>query len=148
MPEANRPPTVVAGPRDVSPAPLPSPQDDILEDEIDFSRYFRVFARHWMLLVVFALVGAAAGFAFSRTKPVLYEGVTTVLVLPPAKVDVRTASTANFRALLENLTHSLQVITELGLDPESVVDHVSGSTPVLHDDAVQLAPYACVWLTA
>ena len=42
----------------------------------------------------------------------------------------------------------LDVLRELGLDPESVVDHVSGSTPVLHDDAVQLAPYACVWLTA
>lgn len=42
----------------------------------------------------------------------------------------------------------LDVLRELGLDPESVVDHVSGSTPVLQDDAVQLAPYACVWLTA
>ena len=134
MPEANRPPTVVAGPRDVSPAPLPSPQDDILEDEIDFSRYFRVFARHWMLLVVFALVGAAAGFAFSRTKPVLYEGVTTVLFLPPAKVDVRTASTANFRALLENLTHSLQVITELGLDKPPF----SLTPQAFHDQALQV----------
>ena len=42
----------------------------------------------------------------------------------------------------------LAVLRDLGLDPDSVVDHVSGSTPVLHDDAVQLAPYACVWLTA
>ena len=41
----------------------------------------------------------------------------------------------------------LAVLRDLGLDPDSVVDHVSGSTPVLHDDAVQLAPYACVWLT-
>jgi protein tyrosine kinase modulator len=134
VPEANRPPTMVAGPRDLSSAPLPSAQDDILEDEIDFSRYVRVFARHWMLLVVFALVGAAAGFAVSRTKPILYEGVTTVLVLPPAKVDVRTASTANFRALLENLTHSLQVITELGLDKPPF----SLTPQAFHDRALQV----------
>ena len=36
----------------------------------------------------------------------------------------------------------LAVLRDLGLDPGPVVDHVSGSTPVLRDDAVQLAPYA------
>src|SRR5262245_46673099 len=115
VPEAPRTPTAVPGARDLSPAPVPHRPGDSLEDEIDFTRYFRVFARHWMLLVVLALVGGASGFAVSRMKPVLYEGVTTVLVLPPSKVDVRTASTANFRALLESLTHSSQVINELGL---------------------------------
>ena len=42
----------------------------------------------------------------------------------------------------------LAVLRDLGLDPDSIVDHVSGSTPLLRDDAVQLTPYACVWLTA
>jgi amylosucrase len=41
----------------------------------------------------------------------------------------------------------LDVLTSLGLDPGSVVDHVSGSTPTLRDGAVQLASYQCVWLT-
>ena len=41
----------------------------------------------------------------------------------------------------------LDVLRDLGLDPARVVDHVSGSTPVLRDDALQLAPYAAVWLT-
>jgi amylosucrase len=42
----------------------------------------------------------------------------------------------------------LSVLRELGTDPESVVDHVSGTRPVVRDDALQLAPYAAGWLTA
>jgi len=125
---------MVASGRDLSPAPLPPRREDNFEDEIDFTRYFRVFARHWMLLAVCALIGAVSGFAFTRTKPVLYEGVTTVLVLPPSKLDVRTASTANFRALLDNLTHSLQVITDLGLDKPPF----SLTPQRFHDEALQV----------
>jgi hypothetical protein len=29
-----------------------------------------------------------------------------------------------------------------------VLDHVSGTTPTIRDEAVQLPPYAAVWLTA
>jgi uncharacterized protein involved in exopolysaccharide biosynthesis len=125
---------VVTGGRDLTPAPSPSRPADTFEDEIDFSRYFRVFTRHWMLLIFAAIAGGALGFAVSRTKPVLYEGVTTLLVLPPSKVDVRTASTANFRALLENLTHSSQVITELGLNKQPF----SMTPQRFHDEALQL----------
>jgi amylosucrase len=42
----------------------------------------------------------------------------------------------------------LSVLHELGMDPASVVDHVAGSTPTIRDDAVQLEPYAALWLTA
>ncbi len=42
----------------------------------------------------------------------------------------------------------LTVLYELGLDPASVLDHVSGSTPQVRDEAVQLSPYQAVWLTA
>jgi protein tyrosine kinase modulator len=124
----------MSGARDLSPAPLPSRPEDSLEDEIDFTRYFRVFARHWILLVVVALAGGAYGFAVSRMKPILYEGVTTVLVLPPSKLDVRSASIANFRALLENLTHSSQVINELGLDKPPF----SLTPQRFHDEALQV----------
>ena len=41
-----------------------------------------------------------------------------------------------------------EVLRDQGLDPDTVVDHISGSRPVLRDDAVQLPPYAAVWLTA
>jgi uncharacterized protein involved in exopolysaccharide biosynthesis len=122
----------------LSAAPSPPRPDEILEDEIDFSRYFRVFARHWILLVMLALVGGVAGFASSRTKPVLYEGVTTILVVPPSNAAVRSASVANFRALLENFTHSAQVINELGLDkpPSSL------SPQRFHDEALQVEEIA------
>jgi uncharacterized protein involved in exopolysaccharide biosynthesis len=134
VPEAHRSRTEISGARDLSHAPLPRHRDDSLEDEVDFTRYFRVFARHWILLVVVAMVGGACGFLVSRTKPILYEGVTTVLVLPPSKVDVRSASTTNFRALLENLTHSLQIINELGLDKPPF----SLTPQRFHDEAVQV----------
>jgi amylosucrase len=42
----------------------------------------------------------------------------------------------------------LWVLRDLGLDPATVHDHISGSTPTIDEDAVQLAPYACGWLTA
>ncbi len=42
----------------------------------------------------------------------------------------------------------LAVLTELGLDPAAVVDHIGGSRPEVRDEAVQLAPYAAVWLSA
>ncbi len=42
----------------------------------------------------------------------------------------------------------LAVLHDLGLDPTAVVDHLSGSSPVVRDEAVQLPPYAAVWLTA
>lgn len=42
----------------------------------------------------------------------------------------------------------LDVLGALGMDPSSVVDHVSDSAPAIADDAVQLPPYAAVWLTA
>ena len=40
------------------------------------------------------------------------------------------------------------VLRDLGLDPDTVVDHVSGTRPTLRDEAVQLPPYAAAWLTS
>jgi amylosucrase len=42
----------------------------------------------------------------------------------------------------------LAVLHELGLDPATTVDHVAATAPDIRDDAVQLAPYAGVWLTS
>ena len=40
-----------------------------------------------------------------------------------------------------------EVLHDLGLDPTRVVDRISGAVPSLWGDAVQLPPYAAVWLT-
>jgi amylosucrase len=40
----------------------------------------------------------------------------------------------------------LDVLHRLGLDPGAVVDRISGKVPELRDDAMQLEPYAAVWL--
>ncbi len=40
-----------------------------------------------------------------------------------------------------------EVLHDLGLDPTGVVDRISGAVPSLWGDAVQLPPYAAVWLT-
>jgi amylosucrase len=42
----------------------------------------------------------------------------------------------------------LWVLHDLGLDPETVVDRLTGTTPTLRDEAVQLPPYAAAWLTS
>ncbi|HSE70597.1 MAG TPA: alpha-amylase family glycosyl hydrolase, partial [Nocardioidaceae bacterium] len=40
----------------------------------------------------------------------------------------------------------LAVLHMLGLDPRTVVDHITGSAPDIRDEAVQLPPYAAAWL--
>ncbi|MCO7219128.1 alpha-amylase family protein [Klenkia sp. PcliD-1-E] len=40
----------------------------------------------------------------------------------------------------------LDLLRELGLDPATVVDHLTGAGPRIADGAVQLAPYQAVWL--
>ncbi len=41
----------------------------------------------------------------------------------------------------------LDVLRGLGMDPALTVDRLAGTTPTIADDAVQLPPYAAVWLT-
>ena len=41
----------------------------------------------------------------------------------------------------------LDLLHELGLDPATVVDRISGYAPLVREGAVQLAPYETLWLT-
>lgn len=105
--------------------PAPPSSDAVLEDEVDLWQYARVFGRHWRLLLLLAALGAFGGYALSRLRPVVYEGVTTLIVLPPARGDTRAANPASFRALLANFSLAANVIRELGLDkpPDELTSH-------------------------
>jgi uncharacterized protein involved in exopolysaccharide biosynthesis len=113
-----------AAPRE-APKPVGSSPDSLLEDEINLWHYAGVFGRHWVLLLFLAALGAIGGYAVSRLRPVVYEGVTTLIVLPPARGETRAANPASFRALLANFSLAANVIRELGLDnpPDRLTPH-------------------------
>src|SRR5262245_52221260 len=89
------------------------PDDE--EDIIDLGRYVRVFERRWKLAVVAAVIGGAAAFGLASLRPVMYQGVTTLLVVPPS-VATGVINPATFRSVVENGTLVKQVIEELKLN--------------------------------
>ena len=72
--------------------------------------------QRWRWLVGAALLGAAIGVVSTFFRPVLSEGITTLLVLPPPTAPTAPINPATFRAILVNGSIALQVITELKLD--------------------------------
>ena len=86
-----------------------------MEDEIRIGWYVRALQRRWKLLFAGALMGAGLGLGIAAMQPILYEGATTLLVVPPAKPTGRQINPATFRAIVENGSLVSQVITELGL---------------------------------
>lgn len=96
------------------------------EDIIDLARYGRAFLRRWKLAVVGALLGGALAFWLASLRPLRYEAVTTLLVVPPSRASDAQISgqinPATFRAIVENATLVSQVIQELklqdGLTPQ------------------------------
>jgi uncharacterized protein involved in exopolysaccharide biosynthesis len=85
---------------------------DRFEEEIDFGRYLRPLSRYWLLLVVGALIGAAAGLIISLRRPTSFQASTTLLV---QQADSPTALATSL-ALLRNSTLAAETIGELGLD--------------------------------
>jgi polysaccharide biosynthesis transport protein len=87
----------------------------VSDDNLDLGQYLETIRRHRVLLVLGTLVGAAAGLTLASVRPVLYEAVTTLIVLSPSGPDSR-ANAGTYRAALENLTLASQVVEELGLN--------------------------------
>ena len=52
-----------------------------MEEELNLGRYLAILRRHWLALFVGVFVGGAAGVVSASLRPVLYEGVTTILIL-------------------------------------------------------------------
>ena len=122
------------GPREST---LPPNQEvaSSLDQELDLGWYAQALRRRWKTILLIALLGAAAGYALASLRPVRFEGVTTLLVVPPP-----TRSTAQvnllpderlialraptFRALLENASLAAKVIADTGLSmtPQTFLD--------------------------
>ncbi len=92
-----------------------APAREASDDDLELGQYLNTIRRHRVLLVVGALVGALAGFGLASLRPVLYEAVTTLIVLSPSGPDSR-ANAGIYRAVLENLSLASQVVEELDLN--------------------------------
>lgn len=84
-------------------------------DRAEPAWYVRAVQRHWIAAVVGAALGAVLFFALASRRPVMFEGVTTLLVVPPAKAEGAQMNPATFRAIAENATLASEVIQELKL---------------------------------
>ena len=85
------------------------------DDRIDLSRVVHAFQRHWLSGIVGAVLFGVLGFAYASSRPLEYEGVTTLLVVPPSQGGGGQINPATFRAVVENATLASQVIEELSL---------------------------------
>jgi hypothetical protein len=90
-----------------------------MEEELNLGRYVASLRRHWLVLFLGVFVGGVAGFAGASLRPVIYEGVTTIVIGRSESV----IATATSRALLENRTVAAEMLAEIGssLSPEVFV---------------------------
>ena len=86
-----------------------------MEEELAIGWYLSTLSRRWSLLLACAVLGALAGVVVASTRPVVYEGVTTLLVVPPPRTPNAQINPATFRAILENGSLATQVIAEAQL---------------------------------
>ena len=84
-------------------------------DPRDVDWYVRAIRSNWAAIVLGTLVASGLAFAYAGSRPPVYQGVTTLLVVPPAQPAGASMNPATFRALVENLTLASEVITELKL---------------------------------
>jgi len=80
--------------------------------------YVRAIQRHWILIFAGAVLGGAIAFWIAGNQPLRYQGVTTLLVVPPSQPSGAQINPATFRAIVENATLASQVISELTLEDQ------------------------------
>ena len=108
------------------------PHDDWPEEEDVFEQVWYVHAiQRWRLLIIAgALLGAASGFVYGTQRPLKYEGITTLLVVPPSQATGAQINPATFRAIVENATLASQVIEEVKLQNTSPQTFVESALAV------------------
>jgi succinoglycan biosynthesis transport protein ExoP len=139
---------------EVSPASPPqrpernvrSTREDDVEDRAELAWYVRVLQRHWIVPLVGAVLGAAVFFVLVGRQPLMYEGITTLLVVPPAKAESAQMNPATFRAIAENGTLVSQVIEELKLhappdelSPQTFIERRLGVQEVRGTNVVKIS---------
>ena len=107
-----------------SPDPTPRPlQGDGWADDdssIEFDAYVRAIWRRWWLIFAGAALAGAIAFVLAGLRPLQYEAVTTLLVVPPSEPGGPQINPATFRAIVENATLASQVIDELQMGDQGL----------------------------
>lgn len=85
------------------------------EDDLGPAWYMLALQRWSVPIVIAALVGGAIAYWSANRRPLRYQGVTTLLVVPPSQPGGAQLNPATFQAIVENLTLASQVIDELNL---------------------------------
>jgi capsular polysaccharide biosynthesis protein len=110
----------------------PASIDRAVEDEVDLKWYGTAFRRRWKLILGCAIIAAAIAGGIASAQRIRYEGMTTLLVVQPAKAlpGSTPATPATFRAILENTSIATQIVEELrlnqpphNLSPQSFLEH-------------------------
>ena len=117
-----------------------------MESRAELDWYVRALWRHWGVALVGAALGAALFFVLVSRQPVMFEGVTSLLVLSPAGAAGAQMNPATFRAIAENATLVSEVIQELKLyeppheiTPQSFIERRLGVQEVRGTNVVRVS---------
>jgi succinoglycan biosynthesis transport protein ExoP len=95
--------------------PVTGPRREWEDDDLGPAWYVIALQRWSLLILVGALIGGVLAFWNASRRPLQYQGVTTLLVVPPPQPGGAPMNPATFQAIVENLTLASQVIDELKL---------------------------------
>jgi polysaccharide biosynthesis transport protein len=95
--------------------PVRGPRGEWEDEEFGPAWYVIALQRWWVLIFVGALVGGSIAFWNASRRPLQYQGVTTLLVVPPSQPGGAQMNPATFQAIVQNLSLASQVIDELRL---------------------------------
>ena len=93
---------------------LATPEEEIVHLE----RYVNAIRRHWRVICAGAVLGSVLAFWQLSRQPLRYQGITTLLVVPPIWPDGPQINPATFRAIVQNGTLAAQVIAEMNLEDQ------------------------------
>lgn len=91
------------------------PRGEWEDDDLGPAWYVIALQRWWVLIFVGALIAGTLAFWNASRRPLQYQGVTTLLVVPPSQPGGAQVNPATFQAIVQNLSLASQVIDELKL---------------------------------